>query len=75
MQGTGGNSQRCDEKIGKFSFPVDFVRMEVKKDPNTSLILGRAFMKPTRMLVDINKDGVKVRSKYREVCYKVFGAP
>lgn len=46
-------------QIDKFSFPVNFLLMDLKADPNMSVILGRQFMKTARMLVDIYKGEVK----------------
>lgn len=60
-------------QINKFSFPLDFMILEIQSDPKMPLILGRPFMKIAKMLVDIDKGEIKVKIKDREVCYKVFG--
>lgn len=59
--------------IDKFSFPIDFMILDVKADPNIPLILGRTFMKTARILVDVDKGEVKVRIKFCELSYKVIG--
>lgn len=47
-------------QIDKFSFPANFVTLDIKTDPEMHNILGRSFMKIARMLLDIDKDEVKV---------------
>ena len=41
--------------MDKFTFPVDFVVMDMKEDEEVSLILGRPFMKTARIIVDVDK--------------------
>lgn len=39
--------------IEKFSFPVDFVIIDISEDEDTSIILGRPFMRTSRCNFDI----------------------
>lgn len=47
--------------------------MDVKAYLKVHLILGRSFMKTTRMLMDIENGKVKARMKDHDVSYKVIG--
>nr|KYP47349.1 hypothetical protein KK1_031032 [Cajanus cajan] len=40
-------------KVEKFIFLVDFIIMDMKKDLQVSIILGRPFMMTTRVLIDV----------------------
>lgn len=42
-------------QIYNHSFPIYFVILDVKENPEIPLILGRHFMKNARMLVDMDK--------------------
>ncbi|XP_014496679.1 uncharacterized protein LOC106758254 [Vigna radiata var. radiata] len=61
-------------KVDKFMFPVDFVIMEMEKDVNVPLILGRPFMKTTRVLIDVENGKLKVRVQDEEINFDVFQA-
>ncbi|XP_020209003.1 uncharacterized protein LOC109793934 [Cajanus cajan] len=50
-------------KVDKFLFPVDFVVMDMEEDFEVPLILGRPFMKTTKVIIDVD-DG-KLRLEYR----------
>lgn len=58
--------------IEKFTFPIDFMVLDIEASSNIPFILGRPFMKTAKMLVDMDKGQVKVRTKDREVCFKVI---
>ena len=49
-------------KVDKFTFPVDFVVMDMKEDEEVPLILGRPFMKTPRIIVDVDKEELQVRT-------------
>lgn len=59
-------------KIYKFSFPVDFMLLDVEEDPKIPLILGRPFMKIIKMQVDIEKGQMKVKAKDHEICFNMI---
>lgn len=56
-------------KIDKYPFPVELMVLGVEEDSKIPLILGRIFMKTSRILMDIDKYHVKVRIKYHVVCF------
>ncbi|MCI88600.1 hypothetical protein A2U01_0109887, partial [Trifolium medium] len=45
--------------VDKFMFPIDFVVMDIEEDDDVPLILGRPFMKTSRMMIDID-DGIEI---------------
>ncbi|XP_052724117.1 uncharacterized protein LOC128193955 [Vigna angularis] len=61
-------------RVDKFVFPVDFVIMEMEADVEVPLILGRPFMKTTRVLIDVDDGKLKVRVEDEEVNFNVFEA-
>lgn len=54
-------------KVDKFTFHVDFVVMDMKEDEEVPLILGRPFMKTARIIVDVDKGKLQVRTQNKEV--------
>ena len=42
-------------KIRKFVFPIDFVVLDMKVDPNVPIILGRPLLNTAGALVDIRE--------------------
>ncbi|XP_014522210.1 uncharacterized protein LOC106778737 [Vigna radiata var. radiata] len=61
-------------KVDKFLFPVDFFIMEMEENGDVPLILGRPFIKTTRVLIDVENDKLKVRVQDEEVNFDVFKA-
>ena len=61
-------------KVDKFLFPVDFVVMDIEEDVDVPLILGRPFMKTTKVIIDVDKGKLKVCVENEEVSFKVFEA-
>ena len=59
-------------KVDKFFFPVDFVVIDMEEDHDAPLILGRPFMKTTRMMIDIDDGLMKVRVQDEEVSFNLF---
>ena len=59
-------------KVDKFTFPVDFVVMDMKEDEEVPLILGRPFMKTARIIVDVDKGELQVRTQDEEVTLNLF---
>ncbi|XP_068504467.1 uncharacterized protein [Phaseolus vulgaris] len=53
-------------KVDKFIFPVNFVVMDMKEDEEVPLILGRPFMKTARIIVDVDKGELQVRTQDEE---------
>ena len=61
-------------KVDKFLFPVDFVVMDIEEDVDVPLILGRPFMKTTKVIIDVDKGKLKVCVENEEVSFNVFEA-
>jgi len=59
-------------KVYKFMFPVDFVILDMKEDEEVSLILDRPFMKTAKVIVDVDKGEIRVRSHDEEVRFNLF---
>ena len=59
-------------KVDKFMFPVDFVILDMKEDEEVPLILDRPFMKTAKVIVDVDKGELKVRSLDEEVRFNLF---
>jgi len=61
-------------KVDKFLFPVDFVVMDIEEDVDVPLILGRPFMKTTKVIIDVDKGKLKICVADEEVSFNVFEA-
>jgi len=61
-------------KVDKFTFPVDFVILDMEEDTEVPLILGRSFMKTARVLIDVDNGHLKVRVEDETVTFNVFEA-
>ena len=48
-------------KVGKFVFPVDFVVMQMEKDTQVPLLLGRPFLATRATLIDVKKGELTLR--------------
>ena len=59
-------------KVDKFMFLVDFVILDMKEDEEVPLILGRSFMKTVKVIVDVDKGELRVRSHDEEVRFNLF---
>ena len=42
-------------KVDKFIFPIDFIVLDMEKDQQIPLILGRPFLATERALIDVHK--------------------
>jgi len=58
-------------KVKEFIFPMDFVVMEIEEDNEVPLILGRPFMKTTRVIIDV-EGKLKVGAQNDKVSFNVF---
>ena len=59
-------------KEDKFIFSVDFVVMDMEEDEEVPLILGRPFMKTTRIIIDVDKGKLKVRTQDDKVTFNLY---
>ncbi|GKE30702.1 putative reverse transcriptase domain-containing protein [Tanacetum coccineum] len=48
-------------RIGKFSFPVDFIILDLPEDTKVPLILGRPFLSTARAMIDVYKRNITLR--------------
>ena len=48
-------------KVGKFIFPVNFVVIDIKKDKQVPLLLGRPFLATRAALIDVKKGELTLR--------------
>ncbi|XP_047174779.1 uncharacterized protein LOC124842360 [Vigna umbellata] len=59
-------------KIDKLQFPVDFVVMDMGEDVEMPLILGRPFMKTTKVVIHVDEGTMKLKDQDEEVTFNVF---
>nr|GEW51880.1 reverse transcriptase domain-containing protein [Tanacetum cinerariifolium] len=50
-----GVAENVFVKVGKFSFPVDFVVLDFIADPRVSLILGRPFLSTAHAIINVHE--------------------
>ncbi|GJX93097.1 reverse transcriptase domain-containing protein [Tanacetum coccineum] len=60
-------------KVGKFHFPTDFVVVDFKTDPRVPLILGRSFLRTSRVLIDVYKGELILRDGNEQIIFHVDG--
>ncbi|GKA81577.1 reverse transcriptase domain-containing protein [Tanacetum coccineum] len=56
-----GIAEDVNVKVGKFQFSADFVVVDFDADPRVPLILGRAFLKTERALIDVYERELTLR--------------
>ena len=61
-------------KVDKFLFSVDFVVMDMDEDSEVPLILGRLFMKTTKVMIDVDDGKLTVRVQDAKVNFNMFEA-
>ncbi|GJT63861.1 reverse transcriptase domain-containing protein [Tanacetum coccineum] len=61
-------------RVGKFTFPADFVVVDYKVDPRVPLILGRPFLRTAHALVDIHGKKLALRVGDDELVFNVESA-
>ncbi|GJY74111.1 reverse transcriptase domain-containing protein [Tanacetum coccineum] len=49
------------KKLGRFTFPADFVIVDYESDPRVPLILGRPFLRTARALIDVHGEELILR--------------
>ena len=59
-------------KVDKFIFPVDFILLDMEKDKEIPIILGRPFLATGRAMMDVQKGELKLRVQDDEVRFSVF---
>ncbi|XP_072058173.1 uncharacterized protein [Arachis hypogaea] len=58
MQDPGSFWKTCLCEWDPFSFPIDFVILEMEEDKNASIILGRPFLATERTIIEVQKGEV-----------------
>ena len=53
--------------MDKFTFPFDFVILDIEEDIEVPLILGKPFMKTTRVIIDVDDGHLKCVYKTRQL--------
>nr|GEZ43837.1 reverse transcriptase domain-containing protein [Tanacetum cinerariifolium]GFA71225.1 reverse transcriptase domain-containing protein [Tanacetum cinerariifolium] len=56
-----GISEDVFVKMGKFTFPADFIVVDYDVDPRVPLILGRPILRTARALVDVHREELTLR--------------
>ncbi|GJY74621.1 putative reverse transcriptase domain-containing protein [Tanacetum coccineum] len=56
--------------IGKFTFPVDFIILDMLKDIKVPLILGRPFLSTTRSKIDVYKRKITLSVREEKIIFK-----
>ncbi|GKA67390.1 putative reverse transcriptase domain-containing protein, partial [Tanacetum coccineum] len=56
--------------IGKFTFPVDFIILDMPKDIKVPLILGRPFLSTARAKIDVYKRKITLRVGEEKIIFK-----
>ncbi|GJU64959.1 reverse transcriptase domain-containing protein [Tanacetum coccineum] len=58
-------------KVGKFYFLTDFVAADYDVDPRVPLILGRAFLRMEKVLIDVHSEELTLRVNDVAITFKV----
>ena len=61
-------------KVGEFIFPVDFIIMDMEKDFEIPLILGRPFLATARALIDVEEGKLILRVGEEQVIFRMSKA-
>ena len=59
-------------KVGKFIFPAYFIVLDMEKDKEIPIILGRPFLATNGALIDVQKGELKLRALEDEITFHVF---
>nr|GEY88680.1 hypothetical protein [Tanacetum cinerariifolium] len=66
-----GIAKEVSFKVGVFHFPADFVVVDFEPDPRIPLILGRCFLKTSRVLIDVHKGELTLRIGNEAITYNL----
>ncbi|XP_015947277.1 uncharacterized protein LOC107472256 [Arachis duranensis] len=61
-------------KVGKFIFPANFVILDIEKEGNNSIILGRPFLATARAIIDVEKGEMIFRVHNEQMVINIFKA-
>ena len=61
-------------KVDKFIFLADFIILDMQKDKEVPIILGRPFLATGRAMTDVKKGELRLRVQEEKVTFNVFNA-
>ncbi|XP_075473905.1 uncharacterized protein LOC142504954 [Primulina tabacum] len=61
-------------KVGKFTFPTDFVVIDMEEDKEMPLILGRPFLATDKVVIEVQEGKLRLRVGKEEITFNVFNA-
>ena len=61
-------------KVRHFTFPVDFVIMDIEEDTDIPLILGRPFMLTANCVVDMGNGNLELSIDNQKITFDLFKA-
>ncbi|GKA26725.1 retrovirus-related pol polyprotein from transposon TNT 1-94, partial [Tanacetum coccineum] len=65
-----GIAKKVLVEIGKFTFPVDFIILDMSKDIKVPLILGRPFLSTAHAKIDVYKRKITLRVGEEKIIFK-----
>ncbi|GKF41898.1 hypothetical protein Tco_0125240 [Tanacetum coccineum] len=65
-----GIAKNVQVEIGKFTFPVDFIILDMPEDIKVPLILGRPFLSTAHAKIDVYKRKVTLRVREENITFK-----
>ncbi|CAL1395141.1 unnamed protein product [Linum trigynum] len=60
-------------KVGTFTYPVDFVILDINEDVDVTLILGRPFLATAKALIDVHSGKLILRAGNEQATFSVSG--
>ena len=61
-------------KLDKLIFPTDFIVLDMEKDREIPIILGKSFLATGKAMIDVQRGELKLRVQGDEVKFSVFDA-
>jgi len=58
-------------QVDKFTFQLDFVKFDMKKDIKVPLNLGRPFIKTAKVIIHVDDNKLKIIDQEEEVNFKM----
>jgi len=59
-------------KVHQFTFPIDFVIMDIEEDAYIPLILGRPFMLTAKCVIDMGNGNLEISVDDQKVTFNLF---
>jgi len=59
-------------KVRHFTFPIDFVIIDIEEDAEILFILGKPFMLTANFVVDMGNDNLKMSIDDQKVTFNIF---